>query len=180
MKLPDKVRECMVLVSVIGPYRALTSVSVASIAAFLMAITSKNLSPLWAARRLLSSAPDGVVVRVDWMFLPGGRVVGARMLKEGGEVRLAGGGLDYDPPEDNVPGASEGEIAGAVAGSGLAMVEYGPKHVLRWIAEASEGPETVGETEPARPVPGGAGNGESHDGELEFGGRFKTKVNPWR
>ena len=180
MKTREMREDCVVLATVAGGVAALGHVSVAGVATLIRAVAARHMCPSWAASRLLAGTPNGVHVLVQWIF-PGHEArVGVVMVKEGGEIRVVSGGLGADPWSEDLGDPSGDELSGTVSACATTVVEYGPQQILRWLAEAAMGPETVGETEPLKPVPGDPCNGACGPHVGEYGDGVETKVNPWR
>ena len=147
MKTREMAEPCRVFASVTGPYPSLADVRGADVVAYLMAITSKNLSPLWAARKLMASCADETQLCIGWLW-PDQPITGALLRKAGGGVIvLAGGGVGYDPVDQcEVQWTSEHPVI-SVSGSLAGVLEYGPRHVMAWIAACTSkeatSPESV-------------------------------------
>lgn len=154
VKTREMCEPCRVFASITGPYPALGNVRGADVVAYLYAITSRHLSPMWAARKLMAQCDPGTQLCVGWLW-PESPMTGALLKKEGeGVVVLVGGGMGYDPVDACEATWTAERPAISVSGSLAGMLEYGPKQVMAWIAQCTPAAGGAGEAPTVESVGG--------------------------
>lgn len=121
-----------------------------------------QMSPSFAIQPLAKEARGPLSVSIEWQFGPDRHIGTLIRIDESGALHVVEGGIGFDAAESVGPVDAIEALAVSVGAAGRYEIDYGPRSILRWLANVVE------PGKPPEPIPGDPPPGEWHESERKM------------